>query len=587
MFKTCKIEVLIIFDGGSLPAKGETDQERKEKRESAMEKGKELYKKGQKEEARKHFDQAVAITGVMVKKLMDRLREEKYEFIVSPYEADAQLAFFARNRLVDAVVTEDSDLIAYGCPRVITKLKHDNGHAKEIRYNDVRLLPEPRLAEFTDEMFQLMCVVAGCDYVKSVCGVGIKKAYEVVSKCRTVEKVVQQLKQDSKLRSKIPKNYEEKLREALMTFKHQRVFDITRNKLVHLNPLPQEILAELELQESQMKEAAEFGVSFSCRKLSFLGHHIEHVLAYKIASGEINPKTGVPWPEVERTSESDVRPSKKYRKSMPILEGQKTITQYLSSYSTPVSKQASKPFRTPSVKSDIKKKEIKMEEKKMEKKVFISNEKEEILVNGTPSSSPVRDKSRKSVFEDILPFYESNVSPEGMVTVQSSPSSDHTPGKSKEIVGDEAVKKMLDFFSPDSKIEEKEASQHKLTASPMEEDDTPHANIVVSPFFLSKTTKSEKKSLAELLNISQPNLCEEISPKNNVFGAAHFEAFLEASKYKSGNVSEGERITLRNKRSRDSEEGSEKSPLESSRPKTNFRVQRRLKKNEKLYKKAK
>ena len=40
------------------------------------------------------------------------------ESIVAPYEADAQMAQQAINNDVFAVLTEDSDLIAYGCPRV-------------------------------------------------------------------------------------------------------------------------------------------------------------------------------------------------------------------------------------------------------------------------------------------------------------------------------------------------------------------------------------------------------------------------------------------------------------------------------------
>jgi len=38
-------------------------------------------------------------------------------FVVAPYEADAQMAYLARNGAVHAVITEDSDLLAYGCPR--------------------------------------------------------------------------------------------------------------------------------------------------------------------------------------------------------------------------------------------------------------------------------------------------------------------------------------------------------------------------------------------------------------------------------------------------------------------------------------
>lgn len=40
------------------------------------------------------------------------------ECIVAPYEADAQLAFLERVSLVDLVITEDSDLLAFGCKRV-------------------------------------------------------------------------------------------------------------------------------------------------------------------------------------------------------------------------------------------------------------------------------------------------------------------------------------------------------------------------------------------------------------------------------------------------------------------------------------
>lgn len=39
-------------------------------------------------------------------------------YVVAPYEADAQMTFLALNKHVDAVITEDSDLIAFGCPRV-------------------------------------------------------------------------------------------------------------------------------------------------------------------------------------------------------------------------------------------------------------------------------------------------------------------------------------------------------------------------------------------------------------------------------------------------------------------------------------
>ena len=38
--------------------------------------------------------------------------------MVAPYEADAQLAYLTKNGLAQAVITEDSDLLAFGCKKV-------------------------------------------------------------------------------------------------------------------------------------------------------------------------------------------------------------------------------------------------------------------------------------------------------------------------------------------------------------------------------------------------------------------------------------------------------------------------------------
>jgi len=56
------------------------------------------------------------------------LRAENIECIVAPYEADAQLGYLSISGYVDAVISEDSDLLAYGCNRVLFKMdKFGNG----------------------------------------------------------------------------------------------------------------------------------------------------------------------------------------------------------------------------------------------------------------------------------------------------------------------------------------------------------------------------------------------------------------------------------------------------------------------------
>ena len=40
---------------------------------------------------------------------------------VAPYEADAQLAFLSKSNIAQLIVTEDSDLMLFGCEKVNTK----------------------------------------------------------------------------------------------------------------------------------------------------------------------------------------------------------------------------------------------------------------------------------------------------------------------------------------------------------------------------------------------------------------------------------------------------------------------------------
>lgn len=45
-------------------------------------------------------------------------RARGVDCVVAPYEADAQLAYLSKSGLAQAVITEDSDLLAFGCKKV-------------------------------------------------------------------------------------------------------------------------------------------------------------------------------------------------------------------------------------------------------------------------------------------------------------------------------------------------------------------------------------------------------------------------------------------------------------------------------------
>jgi len=135
---------------------------------------------------------------------------------------------------VECVITEDSDLIAYGCPRIIFKLE-SNGNGKEICLSNLGATKNPCFVNFTMEMFRQVCILAGCDYLQSISGLGIKRAHVIMKKYRSVDKVISALRIDPNFI--VPEDYEEQFRKAELTFLHQRVFDPDKQSIVPLLPI--------------------------------------------------------------------------------------------------------------------------------------------------------------------------------------------------------------------------------------------------------------------------------------------------------------------------------------------------------------
>ena len=50
--------------------------------------------------------------------MIQACREKGVDCIVAPYEADAQLAYLNKTGIAQIIITEDSDLVLFGCDRV-------------------------------------------------------------------------------------------------------------------------------------------------------------------------------------------------------------------------------------------------------------------------------------------------------------------------------------------------------------------------------------------------------------------------------------------------------------------------------------
>lgn len=173
--------------------------------------------------------------------LHQALKAENVDYVVAPYEADAQMAYLESVGLVDGILTEDSDLLVFGCKNVLLKLDPVESTVTSISRTDFASLASTSaggisLLGWSDVQFRAMAILSGCDYLASIPGVGLKTAWSLLRRHKTVENVVRALRMEGK--KDVPKGYLEAFMLAEKVFLHQRVYDPIQKMLVHLTAIP-------------------------------------------------------------------------------------------------------------------------------------------------------------------------------------------------------------------------------------------------------------------------------------------------------------------------------------------------------------
>ncbi|KAJ9565784.1 hypothetical protein OSB04_001750 [Centaurea solstitialis] len=239
------IKPILVFDGGHLPMKNEQEIKRARSRKENLARAIEHDACGNASAAYECYQKAVDISPAIAYELIQVLKQENISYVVAPYEADAQMTFLAVSKHVDAVITEDSDLIPFGCPRIIYKMDKF-GQGVEFQHSKLQHNKDLNLAGFTKQMILEMCILSGCDYLQSLPGMGLKKAHALIKKFKSYDKVIKHLKFSG---IAVPLLYEESFRKAIMTFQHQRVYDPLTEDIVHLSDLPENIDEDLDFGE--------------------------------------------------------------------------------------------------------------------------------------------------------------------------------------------------------------------------------------------------------------------------------------------------------------------------------------------------
>ncbi|VVA92974.1 unnamed protein product [Arabis nemorensis] len=272
------VKPILVFDGGPLPMKLEQENKRARSRKENLARALEHEANGNSSAAYECYSKAVDISPSIAHELIQVLRQENVDYVVAPYEADAQMTFLAITKQVDAIITEDSDLIPFGCPRIIFKMDKF-GHGVEFQASKLPINKELSLSAFSSQMLLEMCILSGCDYLQSLPGMGLKRAHSLITKFRSYDRVIKHLKYST---VSVPPLYEESFKKAMLTFKHQRVYNPKTEAIIHLSDISEDLGEDSDFEHMLFDSLTSF---------TSMPQHI----AKGIALGQLDPFTQLPF----------------------------------------------------------------------------------------------------------------------------------------------------------------------------------------------------------------------------------------------------------------------------------------------------
>lgn len=184
------IKPVFVFDGKPPIFKNVTLKNRKKNKCIAQEKI-DNNEYNNIEEKKKLIQRASSVTKndiILCKKLIKILG---LPIIDAPGEADAELAYLQRKKLVDYIISEDNDIIVFGGNNVIKGFK-----ASKAMYNLTNLDDFYKKTGLTQEDLAKIAILLGCDYFQGVKGIGIKRISKMIENKKIEFELAQSINPD-------------------------------------------------------------------------------------------------------------------------------------------------------------------------------------------------------------------------------------------------------------------------------------------------------------------------------------------------------------------------------------------------------
>jgi len=192
------IRPVYVYDGRPPQLKSKTLEERVEKKKEAEVKWKEAVAKGDLRDAWAKAVQTSRLTKSMAEDSKKLLNYMGIPWVQAPSEGEAQAAYMTQAGDVWASASQDYDSLLFGSLRLVRNLtitgkkflRKTPGYYK-LKPELIKLDETLRELDLTREQLVDMCILMGTDYNEGVKGIGPVKAYKLIKKYGTLERVLE------------------------------------------------------------------------------------------------------------------------------------------------------------------------------------------------------------------------------------------------------------------------------------------------------------------------------------------------------------------------------------------------------------
>jgi len=186
---TNDIVPVFVFDGKPSELKYKTINDRKQIKLFYNEK---LKVANNEEDKIKYFKKTTTVTKKELDECKELIELMGIPYIIAPEEADSQCAYLAKVGLVNAVYTDDMDVLTFGSPVIIKNLISIKNKPIEINLNNILNEIKLNYDQFID-----FCILLGCDYSNGISNINYNIIYTYYLRNKNIIDTLHELKNNN------------------------------------------------------------------------------------------------------------------------------------------------------------------------------------------------------------------------------------------------------------------------------------------------------------------------------------------------------------------------------------------------------